>query len=77
MKEKKNINYWDLDYKGKFKRTLLILPLVFIICFLSPFIFDGPLLSIGFPVLASIVWVVQAIYTYVMWKKSENNSSSC
>lgn len=75
MKEKKIINYWELDYKSKFKRTLLILPLVVIVCFLSPLIFDGPLLIIGFPVFAAIVWGAQAIYTYAMWKKSENNSS--
>ena len=36
MKNDKDIIYWKMNYKGKFKRTLCFIPIVIIMCFLTP-----------------------------------------
>lgn len=37
MRKDKDIVYWKMNYKGKFKRTLWFIPIVFVLCFLTPF----------------------------------------
>lgn len=78
MKEKKKglIAYWDLDYKGKLKRTLWMLPFAVILCFVFPFIIKNPVLAIGFPIVTMITFIVQLLYTYIMWKKHEKETDS-
>ncbi|MBS7009107.1 hypothetical protein [Anaerostipes sp.] len=70
----KKFSYWDLDYKGKFKRTLWMLPLVIIFCILSPFLAQYSILPIWFPALLIVIFIAQAVYTYAMWKKEEKES---
>lgn len=69
--KKNSMNYWKLDYKSKFKRTMWMLPFVIILCFCIPLIVEDTVLAIGFPVLLIVVFIAQALYTYKMWKKQE------
>ena len=36
QKKEKSVVYWNMNYKGKFRRTLWFIPLVVILCFLTP-----------------------------------------
>lgn len=78
MKEEKGkiVSYWELDYKGKFKRTLWILPFAVILCFVFPLIIENPVLAIGFPIVSIIIFIVQLSYTYIMWKKHDKETDS-
>ena len=69
QKKEKSVVYWNMNYKGKFRRTLWFIPLVVILCFLTPlfmgkfwFIYDILLIGI-------LIW--QLRYTYRKMKIEE------
>lgn len=71
MKKDKDVIYWKMNYKGKFKRTLVFIPIVIILCFATPF-FMGP----GWPLydvvlVAVLIW--QLVYTYKKMKEEERS----
>ena len=68
-KKDRDILYWNMNYKGKFRRTLWFIPIVVILCFITPlfmgrfwFIYDAVLIVI----LAGQLW-----YNYNMKKVEE------
>ena len=65
----KSIIYWNMNYKGKFRRTLWFIPLVVILCFLTP-LFMGRFWLICDP-CGCLIW--QLWYTYNKMKFKEKN----
>lgn len=64
--------YWRLSYRRKFIRTLWMIPFLLVAIVL---IFVSPR-NIIYPVAVSIIlfviFLVQLIYTYKKWKRTEN-----
>ena len=71
MKKDKDIVYWRMNFKGKFKRTLWFIPIVIIMCFLTPF-FMGAYWPV-YDVLMIVVLIWQLIYTYRKMKSEEQS----
>lgn len=71
-KKDKSIVYWNMNYKGKFRRTLWFIPVVVILCFLTP-LFMGNFWFI-YDVILVIVLIWQLRYTYKMMKIEEKKS---
>lgn len=61
-KKNKAFIYWQMNYKGKFRRTLYLIPIVVIICILSP-LFLGKFWYI-YDIILTITLILQLIYTY-------------
>lgn len=61
--------WWELNYKGKFIRTLWMIPIA-VIAIILLFITDLPTyIIIMISVLVIIILIMQLIYTYTKWKK--------
>lgn len=58
--------YWQMTYKGKFRRTLYLIPVGIIVCILSP-LFLGKFWYI-YSIIITITLILQLIYTYKMMK---------
>lgn len=58
----KSFNYWKMNYRGKFKRTLWFIPVVAVLCFLTPY-FMGKFWLLYDIVLVAVL-IAQLIYTY-------------
>ena len=71
MKKDKDIVYWKMNYNGKFKRTLRLIPIVIILCFLTP-LFMGSYWPV-YDVLMIAVLIWQLIYTYRKMKSEERS----
>lgn len=69
--KKNKINYWNLSYKEKFKRTIWMIPIsAFLI--IQMFIIDFPLrITYFFSMALILVGGSQLIYTYRKWKKEQ------
>ena len=64
VKKDKAFSYWNMNYKGKFRSTLWFIPVVIILCFLTP-LFMGDFWFVYDLILIGImVW--QLWYTYRM-----------
>ncbi len=72
-KKDKSINYWKMNYKGKFRRTLWFIPIVIVLCFLTP-LFMGRFWLI-YDIILIIVLVWQLWYTYNKMKYEERISN--
>ena len=70
MNKDKDIVYWRMNYKGKFKRTLWFIPIVIILCFVTP-LFMGTYWPV-YDVLVIVVLIWQLIYTYKKMKAEEH-----
>ena len=71
MKTDKDIVYWKMNHKGKFKRTLWFIPIVIILCFLTP-LFMGSYWPV-YDALMVVVLIWQLIYTYRKMKSEERS----
>ena len=71
MKKDKDIVYWKMDHKGKFKRTLWFIPIVIILCFLTPFFMGSYWLVYDALMVVVLIW--QLIYTYRKMKSEERS----
>ena len=65
----KAIVYWNMNYKGKFRRTLWFIPIVVILCFLTP-LFMGHF-WIVYDIILVLILVWQLKYNYKMMKLEE------
>ena len=63
-----------MNYKGKFRRTLWFIPIVIILCFLTP-IFMGRFWFI-YDIILVVVLILQLRYTYKMMKLEEISKES-
>ena len=70
MKKDKDIIYWKTNYKGKFRRTLWFIPIVVILCFLTPLFMGAFWVVYDIILVAVLIW--QLIYTYKKMKTEEN-----
>lgn len=71
-KKDKSIVYWDMNYKGKFRRTLWFIPIVIILCFVTP-LFMGRFWFIYDTILVFVlIW--QLKHTYKMMKIEQEKS---
>lgn len=74
-KKENSWNYWEMNYKGKFKRTLVMIPICIVLCIVAPFYTDYEYDTIWIGVVVDIVLVVtciaQLIYTYKKMKEEE------
>lgn len=68
-KKDKSIIYWNMNYKGKFKRTLWFIPVVVILCFITP-LFMGRFWLI-YDIILVVILIWQLYYTYKMMKLEE------
>lgn len=68
-KKDKSVIYWNMNYKGKFRRTLWFIPVVIILCFITP-LFMGRFWFIYDTILV-VVLIWQLRYTYKMMKIEE------
>ena len=71
MKKDKDIVYWKMNHKGKFKRTLWFIPIVIILCFLTP-LFMGSYWPV-YDALMVVMLIWQLIYTYRKMKSEERS----
>lgn len=69
--KKIKINYRELSYKEKFKRTIWWIPIsVFLI--IQMFIIELPVkITYFFSIALILVGSIQLIYTYLKWKKEK------
>lgn len=65
----KSIIYWNMNYKGKFRRTLWFIPLVVILCFLTPVFMGSFWFVYDIILIAILIW--QLRYTYKKMKFEE------
>ena len=72
-KKDKSIIYWNMNYKGKFRRTLWFVPIVAILCFMTP-LFMGKFWFI-YDVILIAVLIWQLWYTYNKMKLEEKSSN--
>lgn len=68
-KKNKSIIYWNMNYKGKFRRTLWFIPVVIILCFITP-LFMGRFWLI-YDIILIVILIWQLYYTYKMMKLEE------
>ena len=68
-KKDKSVIYWNMNYKGKFRRTLWFIPVVIILCFITP-LFMGSFWFI-YDIILVVVLIWQLRYTYKMMKIEE------
>ncbi len=73
-KKDQSIIYCNMNYKGKFRRTLWFIPIVIILCFLTP-IFMGRFWFI-YDIILVVVLILQLRYTYKMMKLEELSKES-
>ncbi len=71
-KKDKSVIYWNMSYKGKFRRTLWFIPVAIILCFITP-LFMGRFWFI-YDIILIVVLIWQLIYTYKMMKIDEQKS---
>lgn len=69
IKKDKSIIYWKMNYKGKFRRTLWFIPVVIVLCFLTPLFMGRFWIIYDIILIAVLVW--QLWYTYKMKKVEE------
>ena len=72
-KKDKSIIYWKMNYKGKFRRTLWMIPFVIILCILLPLCFGSSWIIYDIIMIAILVW--QLWYTYKKMKLEERTSN--
>lgn len=65
-KKDHSIIYWNMNYKGKFRRTLWFIPVVIVLCFLTP-LFMGKFWMI-YDIILIVILVWQLWYTHKMMK---------
>ena len=72
-KKDKSIIYWKMNYKGKFRRTLWMIPFVIILCILLPLCLGSSWIIYDIIIIAILVW--QLWYTYKKMKLEERTSN--
>lgn len=72
-KKDKSIIYWNMNYEGKFRRTLWMIPFVIILCILLPLCLGSSWIIYDIIMIAVLVW--QLWYTYKKMKLEEKNSN--
>ena len=72
-KKDKSIIYWKMNYKGKFRRTLWMIPFVIILCILLPLCLGSSWIIYDIIMIAILVW--QLWYTYNKMKLEEKSSN--
>ena len=71
MKKDRDIIYWKMNYKGKFRRTLWCIPIVIVLCFLTPHFMGSYWPAYDIFLLAVLIW--QLVYTYRKMKSEEHS----
>ncbi|MDO4469982.1 MAG: hypothetical protein Q4C84_09080 [Bacillota bacterium] len=71
-KKDKSVIYWNMNYKGKFRRTLWFIPIVAILCFLTPVFMGSFWFVYDIILVAVLIW--QLRYTYKRMKTEEKKS---
>ncbi len=69
----RGFNYWNLNYRGKFIRTLWMIPLCIVVILLMSVTGTQFLNIIALSVLFIVILVAQLIYNYVKWKNESYN----
>lgn len=72
-KKDKSIIYWKMNYKGKFRRTLWMIPFVIILCILLPLCLGSSWIIYDIIMIAILIW--QLWYTYKKMKLEERTSN--
>ncbi|WP_210611167.1 hypothetical protein [Priestia flexa] len=68
------VSYYKLSYRRKMIRTLTSIPFIFIACGFLYYLSHWPLpVYFGFVGLISLIFLVQVLYNYKMWKKEEQS----
>ncbi|MCG7315050.1 hypothetical protein MHL30_18200 [Priestia flexa] len=66
------VSYYKLSYRRKMIRTLTSIPFIIVACGVLYYLSDWPLpIYFGFVGLISVIFLVQVLYNYKMWKKEE------
>lgn len=65
-KKDKSLIYWNMNYKGKLRRTWVMLPICIIIGIIAPFYtameYGSILLGVVIDVVLAVTWVLQLLY---------------
>ena len=67
----KGFNYWKLNYKRKFFRTLWLIPVVIIITFQLLIMMQPDKVSTVLVIAIIVILIAQLLYTYTKWKNEE------
>lgn len=74
-KKDKSWIYWDMNYKGKLRRTWVMLPICIVIGIVAPFytnsLYGSIWYGIVFDVILAVVFVAQLIYNMNMTKQEQ------
>lgn len=68
-KKDKDVIYWNMNYRGKFRRTLWMIPVAVILCFLTPLFMGSLWFVYDIILVAVLIW--QVCYTYKKMKEEE------
>ena len=73
-KKDKDLIYWNMNYRGKFKRTLCFIPVVVILCSLTP-LFMGNFWMV-YDIILVFILILQLVYTYRKMKEESQKQDS-
>lgn len=65
--------YWNLSYRRKFIRSLLILPICIGFAYLFTILFEEKIIGLFFGFLVILTEIIQIIYTYYKWQNEKKN----
>ena len=68
--------YWKLSYRRKFIRTLWMAPLLVLLIFLHFYFPSNYLVSDATCAIIFVMYMVQLLYTFYKWKKSQRDGQS-
>lgn len=79
-KKDKSPIYWNMNYKGKLRRTWVMLPICIIIGVAAPFYtaseYDSIVMGLAFDVLLAVVWVCQLLYNMKKAREEEQQAAA-
>ncbi|OZG58145.1 hypothetical protein BTIS_0993 [Bifidobacterium tissieri] len=65
-KKDRSFNYWSMNYKGKLRRTWVMLPICIIVGIIAPFWtaseYGSMMVGIVIDIVMAVVWVLQLLY---------------
>lgn len=65
-KKDKSLVYWSMNYKGKQRRTMVLLPVCIVLCIVAPIYtaneYGSVVVGIVFDLVLMAVWVAQYLY---------------
>ncbi|WP_193903114.1 hypothetical protein [Bifidobacterium catulorum] len=78
-KKDKSLIYWNMNYKGKLRRTWVMLPICIVVGVIAPFYtanqYGSVMVGIVFDIVLAVVFVLQLLYNMKMAKREAEQNA--